>query len=99
MVNILDKKTDDKQSAKVSLLLKRQSKIISTKLTSTNELTSKTSETKTCQLESLTTSVNKLIPLFNKIPVINTNNSPTNPVAYKNFVRSKKVIATQQQNK
>lgn len=93
MVNIFDKKPEDKQSAKVSIIIKRQSKIISTKLTSTTEHTSE-SETKTCNLESLTTSVNKLIPLFNKIPVINSNNnSASNPVAYKNFVRSKKVIA------
>lgn len=95
MVNIADStESAVKQTAQVSILIKRQTKIVnshrinSSLNSSSNSMEyagSSSFETRT--IDSLTSSVNKLIPLFNKIPVNSAN--------FKNFVRSKKVALFQ----
>ena len=91
MVNIADSSEPAvKQTAQVSIFVKRQTKVINShRISGSLNSSSNSMEYSGCSsfetrtIDSLTSSVNKLIPLFNKIP--------SNPANHKNFVRSKKV--------
>lgn len=91
MVNIANSsETAVKQTAQVSIFVKRQTKVINShRISGSLNSSSNSMEYSGCSsfetrtLDSLTNSVNKLIPLFNKVP--------TNSANHKNFVRSKKV--------